>query len=125
MMTTLDLTQMMRVLDQHPDLSIDGWRCRNCKPDSVYGDKQFPERRAMLMDMEYLTHTATALEYFWHFDIHIGAGSYGLKHAIERWGRNEGLADYVTNGCAILAALMSGFEVVRLPNSQNCRFRLP
>ena len=68
MMTKLNVTHLRRVLDQHPDLSIDGWRYRNCKPDSVYGDKQFPERRAMFMDMEYLAQIATALEYIWHFD---------------------------------------------------------
>lgn len=125
MMTTLDRTHMKKVLDQHPDLSIDGWRYGNCKPDSLYGDTQFPSRRAMFMDMEYLSQIATAYEYFWHFDIHIKAGSYGLKHRIEKWGGAEGLEHYVTNGCAILAALMSGYEAVREPNSPNCRFKLP
>ena len=125
MMTTLDLTQMSRVLDRYPDLSIDGWRCPKCGPNSVYGNRQFDARRAMFWEMEYLTHTATALEYFWHFDIHIKSGSYGLKHTIERWGRDNGLAGFVTNGCAILAALMSGYEAVRSPDSQNCGFRLP
>lgn len=124
-MTTLDLTHMMRVLDQHPDLSIDGWRYRNCKPGSVYGDKQFSVRRAMFMEMEYRIHVSTALEYFWRCRVPTWAESFWLKHEIERWGNTEGLAVYVTNGCAILAALMSGFEAVRSPDSPNCRFKLP
>jgi hypothetical protein len=38
-------------------------------------------------------------------------GSYGLKHMIERWGRNHGFAPYVGNGVAIAAACALGFPI--------------
>lgn len=125
MMTAHDLTHMKRVLAQHPNLSIDGWRYESLRPDSEYSDEQFPRRRAMFMEPEYQEHVATALVYLAFFEISKKRGSYGLKHDIERWGRTEGLANYVTNGCAILAALMSGYKAVRQRNSPNCRLRIP
>ncbi len=41
--------------------------------------------------------------------------SYAIKHFAEKWGRTVGLAPYVTNGAAIVAAHALGFVVARYP----------
>ena len=46
-------------------------------------------------------------------------GSYGLKHAVERWA-----GTYISNGAFIAAALALGYEARRFPNSPNCAFNL-
>jgi hypothetical protein len=45
--------------------------------------------------------------------------SYYLKHAIEGWGKSVGLAPYVTNGAAIVAAHALGFTIARSGTSPN------
>jgi hypothetical protein len=40
-----------------------------------------------------------------------GVGSYGLKHRVERWGRENGLQPYVTNGAAIEAVRRMGWPI--------------
>jgi hypothetical protein len=37
--------------------------------------------------------------------------SYGLKHKAERWGKKNGLAGYVMNGCFLMAAKRGGFLI--------------
>jgi hypothetical protein len=44
-------------------------------------------------------------------------GSYGLKHLAERWGRDNGLEPYITNGALIVAAVALGFKVIRQSSS--------
>lgn len=44
-------------------------------------------------------------------------GSYGLKHAVEKWAFRSGILDnqYVTNGSFIVAAHMLGYKVFPYP----------
>lgn len=46
-------------------------------------------------------------------------GSYGLKHAAERWGATHGMAPYLTNGELIAAASYLGFTIKEEPRSLN------
>jgi hypothetical protein len=122
----LDPAYVSRALATCPDLCIDGLRYPCPTPDSPYGAARFPERRAMLLEPKYLRHIETAYAYLHHFELDKRIGSYGLKHVMERWGGDNGLESYVTNGCAILAALLAGYQIVRTPfPSPNCRFRRP
>jgi hypothetical protein len=117
---------IQHVLAQHPDLCIDGLRYVSTSSNSCYSDARFPERRAMFMKPEYLQQIVTACEYLNHFELDKRSGSYGLKHLMETWGRKNGLASYVTNGSAILAAILSGYQIVRTKYpSPNCTFRRP
>jgi len=117
---------IQRVLAKHPDLCIDGLRYGSTSPNSCYTDARFPERRAMFLEPEYLPHIVTAYEYLNHFELYKRVGSYGLKHLMENWGRANGLASYVTNGCAILAAILAGYQILRTSYpSPNCTFRRP
>ena len=80
----------------------------------------------MFFQPEYLRQFRTACEYYHEFGLDKGVGSYGLKHRIERWGmtlERGGLTGYVTNGCAIAAAVMCGYKTVRMKDSPNCGFK--
>jgi hypothetical protein len=118
-----DLARLKSALAQHPDLGIDGFRHMTRRGPYPSNDAEFAERRAMFMEPEYLRQIDTAYEYLNHFDIDKHTGSYGLKHLMENWGRENGLESYVTNGCAILAAILAGYQIVRQRNSPNCTFR--
>ena len=123
MTTFIDPVRTQRVLAKYPDLGIDGFR--HITPSGPYpsNDAEFAKRRAMLMEPKYLQHIDTACTYLCHFEIDKHASSYGLKHRMENWARENGMESYVTNGCAILAAVLSGYQLVRERNSPNCRFR--
>ncbi len=116
-------TRAMSALAQHPDLCIDGFRHTTRRGPYPSNDAEFAERRAMFMEPEYLRQICTACKYIREFGIDKGGGSYGLKHWIERWGQETGLEGYITNGCGILAAVLSGYKLVRKRNSPNCRFK--
>jgi hypothetical protein len=125
-----EIDDLKRKLALHPDLCIDGLRYNCHRPASPYSDARFPERRSMFLKPNYLHQVETACEYLYH--LHHSRlsdmeqiGSYGLKHRIEDWGRKSGFADYVTNGCAILGAVLSGYALIHERDSPNCSFRKP
>ena len=47
-------------------------------------------------------------------------GSYRVKHLVERSAQT-----YISNGAAVVAAVLSGFEPVRSRFGPNCRFKAP
>lgn len=123
MTTFIDPAHTQRVLSKYPDLGIDGFRHITHRGPYPSNDAEFAERRALFLVPKYLQQIDTAYAYLQHFDIDKHTGSYGLKHWMERWGRENGMESYVTNGCAIVAAVLSGYQLVRERNSPNCRFR--
>ena len=42
-----------------------------------------------------------------------------LKHLAERWGRDNGLSSYVSNGELIVAAIYLGFSIREIPETPN------
>ncbi len=118
-----DPANVQKTLIALPDLCIDGFRHYTRRGAYPSTQEEFAKRRAMFLDPEYLSQIATACAYLNLFTIDRKDGSYGLKHTVERWGREAGMQRYVTNGCVILAASMSGYRIVRERNSPNCRFR--
>ena len=44
---------------------------------------------------------------------HRGVGSYGLKHQAERWGREQGLSYYVSNGAMLIALHAFGKNIAQ------------
>lgn len=44
-----------------------------------------------------------------------GLSSLALKHAVEQWLRANGQPDYISNGSAIAAAYLAGFDVRQTP----------
>lgn len=124
-MTDYEFTidRIKQALANHPDLCIDGFRSEIHLLNSPYSDANFPSRREMFFEPEFLHHVVVACAYFSIFEIDEKWGSYGLKHDIERWANEFGLGRWITNGCAILAASICGYDVVREEDSPNCRFR--
>lgn len=123
MQPALSIASVKQALSTLPDLTIDGFRHTTRSGPYPRTNEDFAERRAMFMQSTYLEQIDTACEYFNRFDIEKRNGSYSLKHQIERWGYSVGRSDFVANGCAILAAIMSGYKIVRERNSPNCKFR--
>ena len=116
-------SRVAAVLAKYPDLCIDGLRYQSRTPGSCYSDARFPARRELFFKPGYLRQIQTVLAFFGHVVMDDGLGSYTLKHIIERWGHEHGLESCVTNGCAILGAVLAGYQVVRQRNSPNCTFR--
>lgn len=116
------LRTLHNVLATNPDLSIDGWRDICDSPNCPYSPDRFPARRALLLAPDYVAMINTAREFIQRYGIYKRCNSYGLKHDIEKWGASVDMSPFVTNGCAIAAALLSGYTIVREKNTPNCRF---
>ncbi|CAN7592340.1 hypothetical protein LJR175_004392 [Variovorax sp. LjRoot175] len=86
----------------------------------VHGFQVFPPLRP---GADFVEQVETA--YAWFADaplrrrLLIQHGSYRVKHLVERSART-----YVSNGAAIVAAVLAGFEPVRSRPGPNCRFKL-
>ena len=126
MKTPLTLANLTQALATLPDLAISGFRHNTRHGPFPRTEADFAESRAMFFQPEYLRQIETSCAYYREFGIDKGFGSYGLKHRVERWGmklEHTGLTGYVTNGCAIIAAVLCGYKLIRERNSPNCRFR--
>lgn len=73
----------------------------NAKPDGNAIEQVEVETAAAWLNM-----CAHPLKTKWYW-----GSSYGLKHAAERWGRDNGMSPYVSNGAFIKAAILAGYEV--------------
>jgi hypothetical protein len=121
---SIDPVRVEQALDTQPDLAIDGFRYTSHQGPFPETAAEFADRRAKFFDEDYRCQIATACAYYRLFGIDKGRGSYGLKHLVESWGHDKtGRTGYVTNGCAILAAVICGYALVRERNSPNCRFK--
>ena len=49
-----------------------------------------------------------------------GVGSYSFKHYAENWGRENGMARYVSNGMGICACVHAGVIINWEPGRINC-----
>jgi hypothetical protein len=104
--TTPAVEDVQRVLATYPDLGVHGFAVFPPLPpgpdfveqvETAYGwIANAPARRRLL----------------------IQRGSYFVKHRIEETTRT-----YISNGAAIAAAVLAGFEPVRSRPSPNCRFK--
>ena len=102
-------------------LCANGWRYQSSRFDPEMSSQDFARYRADLLSQRSVQGVFTTCEYLKHHGIQ--RGSYGLKHDVENWGRNHGMSGYVSNGSAIVGAILSGYKVVRERNSPNCTFR--
>lgn len=73
----------------------------DAKPDGNAIEQVEVETAAAWLDM-----CAHRIKTKWYW-----GSSYGLKHAAERWGRDNGMSPYVSNGAFIKAAILAGYEV--------------
>lgn len=121
----VERASVRRVMVAHPDLTIDGLRrCFGKANDFGYSNLDaFDKARNCLLDDRHLHQITTAYRLIWHFPIPRKVYSYGLKHQLERAGHEFALAGYITNGCAIVGAVLAGYEIVRLRDCQNCEFK--
>jgi hypothetical protein len=99
----------------YPDLSAAGFR-QNLSDDA------FAAERAKMLDDDFARQVVTARAYICKHDIGDG-DSYSLKHAAEKWGDDNGLAHYLSNGAFIVAARMLTCTLQRKTDSPNCTFR--
>lgn len=123
-MNSANVASVMQALSTQPELAVDGFRHVTRHGPFPPTEAEFAASRAKFLDERYLRQIETACAYYRGFGIDTRSGSYGLKHRVERWGASQaGLVGYVTNGCAIVAAVMCGYKVIREKNSPNCRFK--
>lgn len=108
-------------IDKIWGLSIEGFDCSAHLKIEPIKTPTFAEQRARLYDFTHIEQIHTCVDYLDHNDI-TEYGSYGAKHDMERWGRDHGGVNYVTNGCAIVAAVLAGYTIIRIHDSPNCRF---
>ncbi len=114
-MTTDYKAILRQVMEQHPDLSYEGWRVLRMLPD------QFEQMRIALLDN--LAEFQAAYEWCTRLEHRksvapFGGYSYSLKHVCE-----EAVGHYISNGTLIAAMLAHGFKF--LPDSSrspNCTF---
>lgn len=99
--------EVQAVLAQHPDLTPTGLGTDGRPPSADFF-------RQVAAGVKWLSRTDTARR------VVEKRGSYALKHIIER-----DVGTYISNGAAIAAAAISGFEIVRTGAGPNCRFRKP
>lgn len=116
-----------KIMANYPDLSIDGFRYKDRQVPHPATDEVFMDRRSQLVEDYELRRIMTACEYIHKFPIEgqRPVDSYALKHRAERWGHEFGMEGYVTNGAAIVAAVLCGYSIIREKNSPNCRFAAP
>ena len=108
------------MLDQNPDLSANGWRYKGSRHDPEMPEERFQQFRFALTTPDGIAQIETACQYLRQFGPSPRNGSYGLKHDIEYWGSDVGLEPYVSNGAAIVAAILCGYRIKRERNSPNC-----
>jgi hypothetical protein len=108
-------------IDKMLDLSITGFDCSGISKINPIKTPAFAEGRARLYDFMHLEQIHTCIDYLDHNNLSEW-GSYGAKHDMERWGRAHGGVNYITNGCAIVAAVLAGYTIIREHDSPNCRF---
>ena len=113
---------LKRQLDKHPDLCVFGFRYASVRTDYCVDTGVFAKYRANFLEPEYLRQVGITCKYLNRFDLDKRVDSYALKHRIERWGRGVDLSGYVSNGCAILGAILCDYSIVRERNSPNCGF---
>lgn len=118
--------QIRQAIDAHPDLSYYGWRyARYDEADEftrnrehLYSDDSEAQVKTVLIAAATRMPKGSALRI-------AQRGSYGLKHAVEHWVRQENrkdLSSYIANGALILALIIAGWKPRRAPDSPNCRF---
>lgn len=122
MSTPLRIVQatVRQILDDHPDLCANGWRYKGSRHDPEIPEERFQQHRSALTTPDGIAQIEIACRYLRQFGPSPRSGSYGLKHDAEHWGREVGLAGYVSNGAAIVAAILCGYRIKRGRNSPNC-----
>jgi hypothetical protein len=124
--------QIQAVLDQHPHLTIQGFREPNLSAWRVEPHRTpeaIREGRAAFFTADGLAQVQAAKAYLDQIkparvSTAKSPGSYGLKHHAERWHerrRTDGGHTYVSNGGLIMAALIKGLTIKREDErSPNC-----
>ena len=119
----VNVDAIRKVLNQNQNLTRNGFDHTDHQNRPVPNlPEERHEWRAHLLSAEGLAEITTACEYILSKDIPDWWTSYTLKHAAERWGRRHGYFGYVSNGAAIVAAILCGFTILELDNDPNCMF---
>lgn len=118
---SLTAFDILRVMTDEPDLSTYGFKFHS--RDGWNDGEKFAKYRALMETPDFERQVDTALDYIRVRGIG-KHGSYSLKHKAERHGAATGMSSYVSNGAAIVAAVIAGYAVRREPNSPNCGFLL-
>lgn len=113
--------EYMQAFSSCPELCLDGLLIYDENPTSPYSVARFPSRRQLLLTDESVQKVLLCCEHIREHGIPKGAHSYGYKHFLERvlgW-------IYITNGQGMLAALICGYRLKRVRDTQNCKFLAP
>ncbi len=117
---TIDYKNILQqVMEEHTDLSYEGWRTRKGRWDKL--QERFEGSRTTLLNNVAEFQTA----YDWCAQLEhrqsappVGGYSYTLKHVCE-----QAVGRYISNGTLIAAMLAHGFKFLMISNSNpNCVF---
>jgi|GEM_PF-4891907 len=115
--------QIAEVIAAHPELSLYGWKC--FYPSGKCGYDNFESDRQRTASDDFACQVATAKEFIERYHNPVqkrrkGVGSYYLKHNAEKFGRDNGMSSYVSNGAFIVAAILLEMRIKRFRHSKNC-----
>jgi hypothetical protein len=113
-----------KALKQNPDLSAEGYCCSTFSQTSPISKAKRKESRKQLLSEWGVEQIYYAILFIRRFGVpqkHEG-DSRTLKMAIEYLGRRYGGYGYVSNGGAIVAAILCGIRPIVDPISGKCHF---
>jgi hypothetical protein len=117
-MSTYDFKlHLAYLVDRHQDLSANGWRFEN-RTDSWNTGANFDRSRSCMKSEDFELQVRDVTSWIRKNPSKIlKTGSYGLKHHAEK-----AAGRYCSNGAAIVAALMLGYQIKREGTGLNCEF---
>ena len=121
----LSVLVIREILRRQPNLGADGfWPNRSIRAAFGITRKTFREDRLKMTSAEGVREFTFAMDFLRGRPSRKSfscLSSYSIKHMGERWCRwQSGAPAYIRNGAFIIAAIVSGFKIKRIPGSQNC-----
>ena len=111
------LSKSAKVIELYPSLGYEGFRHR-C--DQFFDKEDWGNQQTKLLEHQGQFEIQTTISYFIHKSADRVVFSGSLKHSAEAWGAGLGLATYVSNGSAILGAILSGYTPEIIYDSSRC-----
>jgi len=111
------LSRSAKVIELYPSLGYEGFRYR-C--DQFFDEVGWCNQQTKLLGHQGQFEVQTTISYFIHKSADRVVFSGSLKHSAETWGAELGLASYVSNGSAILGAILSGYTPEIVSGSSRC-----
>jgi len=110
------LTKSASVLEVYPSLGYEGFR--HASDNFVDDDWSYQQSRLLMPLSQREIETTIRFLSLKHSGQSLFSG--GLKHEAETWGQSVDLEGYVSNGSAIVGAILFGYTAEVVPESSRC-----